>query len=51
MVCGKAIEEYKRFKQISDCIFDLYLRADRKKYNVITHDRGQLQFAIFIESR
>ncbi|CAF1204336.1 unnamed protein product [Adineta ricciae] len=50
MVCAKAVEEYKRFKQITDCQFDLHLRADRKKCNVIACGREQLQFETFVEN-
>jgi hypothetical protein len=51
MACVNAIEQFERFKQIKDCKFDLTLRADRKKINVIAREEKQPKFAAYIEQQ
>jgi hypothetical protein len=51
MACVNAIEQFERFKQIKDCKFDLTLRADRKKINVIAKEENQPKFAAYIEEK
>ncbi|CAF2830389.1 unnamed protein product [Rotaria sp. Silwood2] len=49
MACANAIKQFESFKEIKNCIFDLNLRADRKKINVIAREEGQPKFAEYIE--
>ncbi|CAF3674323.1 unnamed protein product [Rotaria sp. Silwood1] len=49
MACANAIEQFERFKQIKNCIFNLNLRADRKKINEIAREEHQSKFAEYIE--
>ncbi|CAF1252150.1 unnamed protein product [Rotaria sordida] len=49
MACANAIEQFERFKEIKNCIFNLNLRADRKKINIIAREEDQPKFADYIE--
>jgi len=51
MAVANAIEQFNRFKQISNCIFDSTLQADRKKVNVIAREHNCSEFAEFIEKK
>jgi hypothetical protein len=51
MATANAIKEFERFTQIKGCKFDLTLRADRKKINVIAREENCPQFAEYIEKQ
>ncbi|CAF0733855.1 unnamed protein product [Adineta steineri] len=46
---ANAIKAYETIKQIKGCKFDLNLRADRKKINLIAKEGQQFAFATYIE--
>jgi hypothetical protein len=49
MACDDAIVQFERFKQIPNCLFDLNLRANHKKINVIAREEKNGKFADYIE--
>mgnify|MGYP001086978660 FL=1 len=49
MAFSNAIEQYKRFKQITNCVWNPTLQADRKKIHVLAHECGHIEFAKLIE--
>ena len=49
MACADVIDQFERFRKIENFRFNLALRADRKKINVIAREQNKEKFAQYLE--
>jgi hypothetical protein len=49
IACANAIKQFERFEKIPNFKFNMNLRADQKKINVIARENNGLEFAKYIE--